>query len=93
MNECKPLGRGTWRRSSNRGRAVQVEPMKPVLKAPGSTLLRLRCDGPLSNFAFKFNSRRYTQGRRAECGDAPTHVHGRGLRSSTSQLNLSRFGQ
>jgi hypothetical protein len=38
---------------------VHVEPIKPVLKAPGSPLLRLRYDGPLSNFAFSFNLRRY----------------------------------
>ena len=29
------------------GRAVQVEPMKPVLKAPGAMRLKLRYDGPL----------------------------------------------
>ena len=29
--------------------------MKPMLKAPGLMLLKLRYDGPLSNFAFKFN--------------------------------------
>jgi len=33
--------------------------MKPVLKAPGSVLLKLRYDGPLSNFAFNLNLRRY----------------------------------
>ena len=36
--------------------------MKPVLKVPGSMLLKLRCDRPLANFAFKFNLRRYTTG-------------------------------
>jgi len=41
---CNPL--------SNLGRAVQVEPMKPVLKAPGTMLLKLRCDEPLSHFPF-----------------------------------------
>jgi hypothetical protein len=40
--------------------------MKLMLKAPGSMLLQLRHGGPLSNFAFKFNSRRYTQ--------APAHA-------------------
>ena len=35
--------------------------MNPVLKAPGSMLLKLRCDGPLSNFAFNFNLRRYVK--------------------------------
>ena len=29
------------------GRVVQVEPMKPMLKAPGYMLLKQRCDGPL----------------------------------------------
>jgi hypothetical protein len=35
--------------------------MKPVLKTPGPTLLKLIYDGPLSNFAFNFNLRRYTK--------------------------------
>ena len=47
-------------RRAVQGRAVQVDPMKSVLKAPGSMLLKLRYDGPLSNFAFKFDLRRYT---------------------------------
>jgi hypothetical protein len=37
------------------GRAVQVDPIKPTLKAPGSKLSTRRCDGPLSNFAFNLN--------------------------------------
>jgi hypothetical protein len=43
-----------WHRHSvhSHGRAVQVDPIKPVLKAPGSILLKQRCDGPLSNVAF-----------------------------------------
>jgi len=45
-----------------RGRAVQVDPMKRVLKAPGTILLKLRYDEPLSNFAFEFNLRRYNAG-------------------------------
>jgi hypothetical protein len=36
------------------GGAVQVEPIKPALKAPGIKLLKLKYDKPLSNFAFKF---------------------------------------
>ena len=47
------------------GKAVQVEPMKPVLTPPGSMLLKLRHDGPLSNFAFDFNVRRYSTARGA----------------------------
>jgi len=34
---------------------------KLVLKAPGNKRLKLLCDGPLSNFAFKFKLRRYTK--------------------------------
>ena len=33
--------------------------MKPVLKAPGTMLLKLIYDEPLSNFAFNFNLRRF----------------------------------
>ena len=50
------------------GRAVQVDPIKPTLKAPGTKLLKLKCDKPLSNFAFKINLRRYTMG--------PVSMHG-----------------
>jgi hypothetical protein len=42
------------------GKAVQVKPMKPVLNAPGSTLLKLEYDGPLSNCASNFNLCRYS---------------------------------
>jgi hypothetical protein len=39
-----------------RGRAVQVDPMKPMLKAPGTKRLKLdEYDEVLSSFAFKFN--------------------------------------
>ena len=44
------------------GRAVQVDPMKPKLKPPGTTRLKLKCDELLPNSAFKFNLRRYTWG-------------------------------
>ena len=43
---------------------MQVEPMKPVLKAPGSKRLKLKHDWPLSKFAFNFNSRRYSEAER-----------------------------
>jgi hypothetical protein len=36
--------------------------MEPTLKAPGYMHLKLRYDGPVSNFAFKVNSRRYITG-------------------------------
>ena len=44
------------------GRAVQVDPMKPSLKAPGTNRLKVKYDDPLSNFPFIFNLRCYTWG-------------------------------
>jgi hypothetical protein len=40
---------------------VQVDPMNPALKAPGTTRLNLQYDVLLSIFAFNFNLRRYTE--------------------------------
>jgi hypothetical protein len=40
---------------------VQVDPIKPTLKAPGIKRLKLVRDDPLTNFAFKFNLRRYNE--------------------------------
>jgi hypothetical protein len=57
-----PLHRGALglrRRAGGQGRAVQVDPIKSALKAPGTKRLKLIYDGPLSNFAFNFNLRRY----------------------------------
>jgi hypothetical protein len=42
------------------GRAVQVDPIKPKLKPPGTKHLILKY--VLSNFAFKFNMLRYSWG-------------------------------
>ena len=39
---------------------VQVDPIKPTLKAPGTNLLTLIYVESLSIFAFKFNLRRYS---------------------------------
>ena len=70
VDECKPLGGGVRREqrappgaghARQPGRAVQVDPMKPTLKPPGTKRLKLKCDVPLSSFAFKFNSRRVNQ--------------------------------
>ena len=43
------------------GRAVQVDPVKPKLKAPGTKRFKLTYHGQLSDFAFKFNLRRFTK--------------------------------
>jgi len=42
------------------GKAVQVDPMKPTLKPPGTKRSKLRCDKLLSTSAFKFKLRRYS---------------------------------
>jgi hypothetical protein len=49
------------------GGAVQVYPMKPTLKAPGSKRLSPKCEEPLSDFAFKFKLRHYTTAAAAAC--------------------------
>jgi hypothetical protein len=46
----------------HRGKAVQVDPMKPKLRPPGTKRLKLECDVPLSRFAFIFNLHHYTVG-------------------------------
>ena len=46
------------------GKAVQVDPMKPKLKPPGTKRLKLKYDGLLSKFGFKLNLRRYSSARR-----------------------------
>jgi len=48
-----------------RGAPVQVDPIRPKLKAPGTKRLTLKCDESLSSFAFKLNLRRHTAVRRA----------------------------
>ena len=68
MSECKPLHPGqveepekeATRAPASRGRAVQVDPIKPKLKPPVSKILKPEYDKLLSNIAFKFNLRRYT---------------------------------
>ena len=40
---------------------VQVDPIKPMVKASGTKRLMLKYDQPLSNVAFTFNLRRYKE--------------------------------
>ena len=40
---------------------MQVDPIKPMLKAPGPECLNLKCDETLSKFAFNFKLRRYNE--------------------------------
>jgi hypothetical protein len=41
---------------------VQVDLIRPTLKAPGNKRLKLKCDEPLSKIAFNFTLFRYTKG-------------------------------
>ena len=66
---CRPCvtARGYWpsppaASRTSRGRAVQVDPIKPIWKAPKTKRLKLKYDEPPSKFAFKFNVRRYNVG-------------------------------
>ena len=59
-NICSALLSGTCCQELSHGRAVQIQPMKSVLKLPGAKRLKLEYDEPLSNLAFKSNLRRYT---------------------------------
>jgi hypothetical protein len=49
---------------------VQFDPIKPMLKEPGSVGLKLSCDILLSTAAFKFNLRCYIQGVRMKVAAA-----------------------
>ena len=40
---------------------MQLGPINPTVKAPGSKRLKLTHEEPLSKFAFKFSLRRYTK--------------------------------
>ena len=42
---------------------MQVDPIKPTLKAPRTKRLKLKCDEWLSDFAFNFNLCRYIKVR------------------------------
>jgi hypothetical protein len=77
---------------------VQVDPIKPTLKAPGTKLLKLKYVGSLSNFAFNFNLCRCTKAVAHVTRDylslgikAAPQTLGRGFPSSIFLLNLSAF--
>jgi hypothetical protein len=54
------------------GKAVEVDPIRPTLKAPGTKRLKQKNDGLLSSFAFKFNLRRYSWGFRRRTCSSPS---------------------
>ena len=71
---------------------MQVDPIKPTLKAPGIKLLKLEYDKPLSSFGFKIILRRYVKGvplsitilAKDQLGNPKAGAY------TCSQLNLSR---
>ena len=86
-NIWRALGRGGVQQPQRvHGWAVQVDPIRPTLKAPGTKRLKLKYDGPLSNFAFKFKLRRYIMAESTLewlCDCSRTVVRGRGRQSFT----------
>jgi len=71
---------------------VQVDPIKPKLRLPGTQRLILKCDEPFTKLAFKFKLRRYIEVDLWALGVlAFEMLLGRGLHSSTSQLNQNHF--
>jgi len=60
--------------------------MKPTLKVPGTKRLKLEYDGLLSNFAFKFNLRRYSEGNAMKSTDPGDADAGSAAAGSTTTL-------
>jgi hypothetical protein len=46
------------------GRAAQVDPIKPTLKAPGTRQIKLKYYTLLESFGYNFNLRGFTMGKR-----------------------------
>jgi hypothetical protein len=66
---------------------VQVAPIKPTLKPAGTKRLKLKCDEPLSNFAFNFNLRRYSKDGSAR-PDVPVVLEASATHSLYLQLTV-----
>ena len=49
---------------------MQVDPIRPKLKVPGTKRLKLKYDNLLSSFAFNFNLRRYILVVDIACGES-----------------------
>ena len=73
---------------------MQVDPIKPTLKGPGTKRLKLKFDGPLSKTAFKFSLRRYStvyQYIQSRFYRSPEVVLGRDLHLSTVSAQRRHF--
>ena len=67
------------------GRAGQVYPIKPTLKAPGTERLKLKYEEQLSNFGFKFKFRRYSM--------ATEHPSNVAIALSQEKITLNEVGR
>jgi hypothetical protein len=67
-------------RRARHGRVVQVDPIRPTLKSPGTKRMKVKYYKPLSNVAFKFNMRRYTTD--------PAHVVCGDVQAGSCQISL-----
>jgi hypothetical protein len=65
---------------------VQVDPIKPTLKALGTKRLKLKSDAALSSFAFEFNLRHYN------VGGGKCTAHGGGKRCVEEGCNAGDRG-
>jgi len=85
--------------SQELGRAVQVDPVKPTSKPPGTKRLKLKHDEVLSNFAFNFNLRRYSWGPpwRASCSSSGACACSSGraaaVSCSNTPISVYRLGE
>jgi hypothetical protein len=71
------------------GEAVHVQPINPMLKAPGIKRLKLRYDTLLSNFALNFNLRRFPTACRAR-GQTAARGETLSARSCCSSMSSRR---
>ena len=67
---------------------MPVDPIKPTLKPPGTKRLKPDYDEPVSNFAFKFDLRRYIWGLVIEVDE---FAHRRGNHYSWQEPTLVHF--
>ena len=70
---------------------MQVDPIKPKLKAPKSRRLKLEHKKVLSNCAFNFNLHRYAAVRLRELHAHEAGPCTKGLHSSTFRLKVITF--
>ena len=65
---------------------MQVDLIKPTLKAPGTKRLKLKYDELLSNVAFKFNLRRYIE-------ELAAKAHDRAAESATMDADIKKLAK